>query len=63
MSKPTALQLPPPRAAMRTRKVLVALTIEEHEALHGLAAKRSEPAATVARTLIVAALEALRTER
>jgi hypothetical protein len=48
---------------MRTRKVLVALTTEEHEALSELAEKRGEPAATVARTLIVAALETLRTER
>jgi hypothetical protein len=48
---------------VRTRKVLVALTTEEHEALSELAARREEPAATMARTLIVAALEALRTER
>jgi len=54
------LKLPPPRVAARTRKVMVALTAEEHEELSKLATERSEPPATVARMLMVAALETLR---
>lgn len=62
MSRSAALQLPPPRAAIRQKKVLVALTDEEHKELQALADTRSEPVATVARTLIVTAMETLRTE-
>jgi hypothetical protein len=40
----------------------VALTVEEYEALGRLSGKRGEPPATVARTLIVAALESLKEE-
>lgn len=63
MSKESAIKLPPPRAAIRAKRVLVALTAGEYEGLVSLAESRQEPPAGVARMLIVSALESLRAER
>jgi hypothetical protein len=64
VAKPSNLALPPPRTPIRRdRKVLVSLTSEEHDGLVALAEERDEPPASLARSLIVAALKALRTER
>lgn len=59
MAKAT-LSLPPPTSPVkRGRKVLVAFTAAEHGTLRALAVKRGEPTASLARRLILAALDAL----